>query len=495
MRKMLHTSLLIALSMSILSCGPAAAIDIAHAGSAEINHDQITADQDDRAHSSDADPDYETVFPQDTVNRIDIVISPENWAIMQEDMTALYGEAGSGGMGNRPGGGEGRNMPLSPPEGEIPDDAPGWADRQPPRNAQPMRSAQTPVWVEATVFFENDVWEHVGIRYKGNSTLRQAWSSGSLSMPFKLDFDQYEDDYPETEDQRFYGFKQLTLANNIMDASYLREVTASEVFGDAGLVIAESALYEVYLDYGEGPQYIGLYTMVEVVEDTVVERAFGDDDGAIYKAEGVASSFAEGTRSQLDVGFDLENDAEDPWNDLQELYDILHDSLRAEDPEAWRTELEGIFNVDSFLNWLAVNTLTQDWDTYGNMSHNYYLFHHPETGLLEWIAWDKSWAFSGDGGMRPALSMSLDEVAGEWPLIRYLIDDPVYAEVYRGYLEQALETAFHPDRMRAWYEEMAELVQPYLEGESEIAAFERALQQLIAQAEARYEAGMTFLAD
>jgi len=490
--------LMIMLSLFSTSCGviPASSLnntDAAASSSAEV--------LDDPAHSNDTDPDYDTVFPDGVVNRLDIVISPENWALMQADMTALYGEPGTGSrMEQRPAGDAPQERGMNPPDGAA--DRP--ADMLPPNDRQaPARGGgpgtaendQNPIWVEATVLFNGEIWEHVGVRYKGNSTLRTAWSNGSLALPFKLDFDQFEDDYPETEDQRFYGFKQLTLANNVMDGSYLREVTASEVFDNAGLVIAESALYEVFLDYGEGPQYLGLYTMVEVVEDTVIDTAFGDDDGAIYKAEGSAASFAEGTRSQVEHSFDLENDVEDAWIDLQELYDVLHASLRTEDPAAWRAELESIFNVETFLNWLAVNTLTQDWDTYGNMTHNYYLYHNPETGLLEWISWDKSWAFSGDGGIRPALSLNLDEVSEDWPLIRYLMDDPAYAAMYAAYLGEALETAFNPDIMTAWYEEMAALVRPYLEEGPETDLFERTLRQLMTQAEDRYQAALDYLAE
>ncbi len=63
------------------------------------------------------------------------------------------------------------------------------------------------------------------------------------------------------------------------------------------------------------------------------------------------------------------------------------------------------------------------------MSHNYYLYNDPATGLLTWIPWDNNEAFKG-GSMRTALSMSLDEVNANWPLIRYLMDDPVYQASY-----------------------------------------------------------------
>jgi hypothetical protein len=45
------------------------------------------------------------------------------------------------------------------------------------------------------------------------------WLLGDLRLPFKFDFDQFEDDFPEIKNQRFFGFKQLSLANNHEDAA------------------------------------------------------------------------------------------------------------------------------------------------------------------------------------------------------------------------------------------------------------------------------------
>ena len=77
---------------------------------------------------------------------------------------------------------------------------------------------------------------------------------------------------------------------------------------------------------------------------------------------------------------------------------------RISNAEAWRAGLEAVFDVDGFLNWLAVNTVIQNWDTYGLMSHNYYLYNDPISGLLTWIPWDNNEAFK-TGNMRTALSL------------------------------------------------------------------------------------------
>jgi hypothetical protein len=50
---------------------------------------------------------------------------------------------------------------------------------------------------------------------------------------------------------------------------------------------------------------------------------------------------------------------------LQALFAALHSALRTTQPAAWRRQLESVFNVDSFLLFLATNTLLGNWDSYG----------------------------------------------------------------------------------------------------------------------------------
>lgn len=442
------------------------------------------------------DPDYEVVFPQDTVNEITITISEENWALMQEDMTAIYGEQGGGqraGPAGRPG--------RAPEDGQNPPPA-----QNPGRpNAGMMGGAddQNPVWVEAEVSFDGDSWEHIGIRYKGNSSLKSTWGSGSLKMPFKLDFDQYEDNYPETEDQRFYGFKQLSFASNYRDDSVLREKIAADLFREAGVPSAQTAYYAVNIDYGEGPVYFGLYTVVEVIDDTVIETQFSADSGNVYKPEGVGATFTAGSFSES--SFDKEtNQDEDDYSDILSLFDALHDNSRLSDPENWRENLEAVFDVDTFLNWLAVNTVIQNWDTYGVMQHNYYLYNDPETGRLVWIPWDNNESFKSNGQMRDrnALQIDLSGIGAKWPLVSYLRDDPVYYQKYLSYLDAFLIDVFTLDDMAETYQYYHDLISPYVleEGQeftqiSSTQAFDKSAAGLIQYTKERISLVENFLAN
>src|SRR5690606_8295580 len=100
------------------------------------------------------------------------------------------------------------------------------------------------------------------MRFKGDSSLIRSRGGGSLKLGFKLNFDKFEDDYPEIENQRFFGFKELSFSNNWSDASFLREKVTADIFREAGVPSAHTAFYAIYVDYGDGPIYFGLYTAV-----------------------------------------------------------------------------------------------------------------------------------------------------------------------------------------------------------------------------------------
>lgn len=196
------------------------------------------------------------------------------------------------------------------------------------------------------------------------------------------------------------------------------------------------------------------------------------------------------------------------------------------DAEAWRAGLEATLNVDEFLHWLAVNTIIQNWDTYGNMAQNYYLYGDPsDEGRLVWIPWDNNMALSGNGGrgdaggefegpnggiegwddmnggragMGRALSLTLDEVGDNWPLIRYLVDDPVYWAMYVSHVQETVDGAFAVEPTQARYQAAHDLIAPYVvgsEGElpgytflSDSQEFYEGLDELVAHLAQRHEA-------
>jgi spore coat protein CotH len=379
-------------------------------------------------HGSSVPPNYDVVFSEDEVLRIDLVIDSDDWQDMLDDMKENYGSFGTGG-------GMGPGM---------------------------MGSSENPIFVPCSLFFEGKEWYRVGVRFKGNSSLRSAWGEGIWKLALKLDFNEFEEEYPEIEGQRFYGFRQLALGNNFHDASFIRERVVPEIFREMGVRAPHTAYYRVYIDHGEGSIYFGLYTAVEVVDDTMLEDQFGSDNGNCYKPEGNGAAFAFNSFNQADFE-KKNNEAEADWSDIIALFDALHSDDRFSNYRQWKNGLEEVFNVDGFLRWLAVNTVIQNWDTYGKMNHNYYLYNDPSGLGITWIPWDNNEALN-EGKQDGSLSIALTEVSARWPLIRYLMDDEDYRALYSAYVEETINSAFEPTKMIARYRRLHDLVQPYVTG-------------------------------
>ena len=397
--------------------------------------DFTATDWTDNTHSKSADPNFEEIFPNKKVNRLDLVVTKDRWQSRLEYMTTNYCEfgttTGGPGAGGPPAGGGGL-----------------------------VEADEDPIFVPADVFYEGKEWYRVGIRFKGNSSLQSTWSSGNLKLSFKLDFDEFEDEYPQIDNQRCYGFKKLSLKNNYNDKSMLREKVAADVFTAAGLVSSHTAFYTVYVDHGDGPVYFGLYTLVEEVDDTVIDTQFSDDDENLYKPDGDGASFAEGSFSE-EVFVKKTNEDEADYSDILSVFDALHASNRTTDPEAWRTNLESVFDTDQFLKYLAVNTVIQNWDTYGRMTHNYFLYNNPDTDKLQWIPWDNNEALQ-QGNMQGSLALDFSDLnEEEWPLIGYLYADETYKLQYNSYVQDVIDNAFNASTLQATYTTYASLIEPY----------------------------------
>ena len=437
------------------------------------------------SHGKGADADYARVFSDDVVHRMDITIDPSIYGEMSDEMTELFGGFGEGGNGppnDKPG--EPTQAAYDACEGlqrgdhcsyedqgttvsgicERPpqqSDGPLFCIGPPPEGGGGPKSAD-PTYFSVTVQYEGDTWEHVGMRYKGNSSLNSSWPSGNHKLPFRLDFDEFEDEYPEIDDQRFWGFKKLTFASNFRDNSFLREKICGDLFREADIPTAQSAFYRIFVDVGDGPVYWGLYTMVEDPSNKMLDTQFSDDSGNLYKPEGDGADWTHFSES----GFDKKtNEDENDWSDVQAAIDALHAS--GQPAESWRAGLEATFDVDIFLRWLAIHAMQQNWDAYGRSPHNYYLYGDPsKDGRLVWIPWDLNEAMTDETSNSTPLTISLDNAKDNAPLITYLMNDPVYSEQYREALQDAMDGSYALDPLHEKMERFHDMISPYVIGEN-----------------------------
>lgn len=111
--------------------------------------------------------------------------------------------------------------------------------------------------------------------------------------------------------------------------------------------------------------------------------------------------------------------------------------------------------------YVAVNTVIQNWDTYGRMTHNYFSYYNPDNDLLTWIPWDNNEALQS-GNMGGSLPLDFSGLSfSEWPLIEYLYTDPVYKARYDTYVEEVVNGVFNPTQMRSTYTAHVALIESY----------------------------------
>jgi spore coat protein CotH len=240
----------------------------------------------------------------------------------------------------------------------------------------------------------------------------------------------------------------------------------------------------VFLDRGAGSSYLGLYTMIEVPGGPMLRALFSSDNGNLYKPHSTGGRWTVFIKENFPK---KTNDTDEDWTDIEGGIAALNASKT--DRTLWRSRLEARFDVNSFLRWLALNTMVGNTDAYGGLSaHNYYLYGSPRNrDRLFWIPWDHDLAMSGGGignpggggvgnpgggGATGAQTVDIFNNAStaSWPLIRFLMDDPVYRAQYRAHVVDLLATVFEPSRVNAILQSEQARIAPYVIGrEGELA--------------------------
>lgn len=310
------------------------------------------------------------LFGLTNVWTIHLTLTASNWASMLPEEPARAG-GGPGGLG---GGG------MMPGPGPGPGGGPGAIDREYPWSVCAFEGAGVAL-------------TNVAIRFKGNSSF--AMSRRSLKRPLRLDFNR------GAKGRTWLGAEEVSLNNNLNDATQFREALAYEIHRQAGVPAPRTAFARVYLTItGEHTHtYAGLYTLVETVEDDFLRTHFATKKGLLLKPERLRG---------------LEYLGED-WNAYPARYDPKSDVKRADaarfialtrliaqaDDATFARELPGFVEVDGFLRFVATTAWMANYDSFVGNGHNYYLFQPTEGGRATFVPWDLNESFGGHPGAGP----------------------------------------------------------------------------------------------
>ncbi|MZQ98145.1 MAG: spore coat protein CotH [Acidaminobacter sp.] len=361
-------------------------------------------------------------------------------------------------------------------------------------------------YIKVDVVINGTTFKDVGIRPKGNSSLKQVASSDSDRYSFRIKFDKYVDG------QTCFGLDQLVVNNMMGDNTYMKEYISCDLMKTIGV----DAPYFGFTDISVNGQPWGLYLAVELYSDSYETRVFGDTSGALYNVKmsmgqdqmpgegrgpmvndpamderpsagsGASESVPPAT-TPLDPptsGFD-EAPGSFPINtpgdlpggkggnmgarnggslaytdDAPESYsDIFDNVVGEEDAEANQrvitalkalstgTDLETYLDTDAILRYLAAHTVVVNLDSYSStMAQNYYLYERG--GEIAILPWDYNLAWGG--------FQSGDASA----VINFPIDTPVsgVAMADRPLLNQLLS---NQDYLAQYHDHLSTLIQNY----------------------------------
>jgi len=154
---------------------------------------------------------------------------------------------------------------------------------------------------QCTVIVDNEAYKNVAIRAKGNTSLTQVQSYGNNRYSFKIEFDHFD------KTNTYYGLDKLSLNNIIQDNTYMKDFLTYQMMGYFG-VNAPLCSYVQILINGEE---FGLYLAVEGIEDSFLERSFGNDYGELYKPDSISMGGGRGNGGNFDMNdWDTEEESE-----------------------------------------------------------------------------------------------------------------------------------------------------------------------------------------
>lgn len=250
-------------------------------------------------------------------------------------------------------------------------------------------------WLTATVTIDGETFEDVGLRLKGNSSLRAvSTDTPAQDVPWLIRLDKFVDG------QDLDGSTDFVVRSNTSQTS-LNEAVALEMLGAAGLATEEAIATRFSVNGSDE----ALRLVVEDPDDAWDAASF-DTEGILYKAQsgGDYSYRGDDPESYADVFSQKSPSGED---DLTPLIDFLQ-FLDESDDETFAAELSEHLDVDAFATYLAMQDIVGNVDDIDGPGNNSFLRYDSETGAFTVVSWDLNLAFgqmNGMGGGQPGEDM------------------------------------------------------------------------------------------
>lgn len=329
-----------------------------------------------------------------------------------------------------------------------------------------LKQAEEEAYISCTVVIDQETFRQVGVRAKGNNSLRLTSEYGLSRYSLKLEFDHYVDG------GNYYGLDKFSLDASFQDNSYMK---TSLVYDMMRFMEVPAPLCSYVWVTVNGENW-GLFLAVEEPEEGFARRNFGNRHGQLYKPD---YRFLQ--EENADVALKYIDDDPDSYDNIfrNAKFDVsyrdqerLIEALRVLNQEE---ELEWAVNVDEVLRYFTVQVFVMNWDSYiGYTGHNYFLYE--EGGQISILPWDYNLAFGTYAlGMTnplkdaeilinyPVFTPAEGSVMKNRPLYHNLMQQEEYFTLYQKYFDQLISEYFESGCFEAWTEKTFQMISPYVE--------------------------------
>ena len=141
--------------------------------------------------------------------------------------------------------------------------------------AQFIADAPTEEYIPCTAVIDGEEFYQVGLRAKGNNSLRLTETYGLSRYSLKLEFDHYVDG------GNYHGLDKFSLDSSFQDNSYLKTYLVYDMM--AFMEVPTPLCSYTWVTVNGQPW--GLFLAIEEPEEAVAQRTVGPDYGQLYKPD------------------------------------------------------------------------------------------------------------------------------------------------------------------------------------------------------------------
>jgi spore coat protein CotH len=339
----------------------------------------------------------------------------------------------------------------------------------------------------------------VGFRTKSNTSrnlpLTYDWRGRSVyhQTSFQLQFNathsypQGTNEYEILRQRRVFDLRQINFEYALPfegqdDDAMITEAYAHQLLRNAGLISQQASYGLVYLKIDQLVVGFGLYTFIEPIDSTFLNKFFSKDlannHGDLYKATDIDGFKANlSTTSGAQVGINI-NEANERYQyhlsnntqlglrtDFTSFYQFI---TLVNNPLTYTTNIGNVIDVDKFLRFIAMSYLIGNTDDFRNNGNNYYIYFQVLNNQAVFLSFDhdnalgfgKNQDLSDQYTVNYPLFLASDSLN---PLIYHLLNQPNFQRIYLNYVEQFADqymnyAVFHAEILQAKSLYEAELI-------------------------------------